>query len=197
MSNIPVNSPPDAESLLREEDGGAEEPEPERSPGLSQAKQDCLVVEKVWQGTIDEIPAAFDERIDAIVHAATSHRGFSTGRIGVCVTTDDEIREINVRHLDHDYATDVISFPYLCQSPRVEGELVVSLETAVRESASVGWDWESELTLYIVHGVLHLCGMDDQSSSCRRAMRTAEQEVMRSLGIKLGEFSVDAEERRS
>ncbi len=127
-------------------------------------------------------PLSESEIRQAIV-AALTHRGFSAGTIGVRITDDETIRQLNARHLGHDYATDVISFGYTDAPPNVEGELVVSADTARREAAAANWQFQSELLLYIVHGVLHITGMDDHKDSDRAAMRAAEEVVFLQLGI--------------
>ncbi len=67
--------------------------------------------------------------------------------------------------------------------PRIEGELIVSVETASRRASELGWDADHELLLYIVHGVLHLTGMDDHAPGDRGEMRAAEEKIMTQLGI--------------
>ncbi len=124
-----------------------------------------------------------EDSIRAAVIAAAQHRGFHTGEIGVRVTDDSTIRQINMRHLDHDYETDVISFAYTADSPRIEGELVVSIETARDRAAEIHWNATHELLLYVVHGTLHIAGMDDHDDEDRAAMRAAERDVMTELGI--------------
>ncbi len=120
---------------------------------------------------------------DAAIQAAQA-RGFAVGQIGIRICSDDAIREVNRRHLTHDYATDVISFGYVADPPRVEGELVVSIETAQRTAAGQSdWSSENELLLYVVHGVLHLCGMDDVDPSSRSEMRVVEQQVLTDCGV--------------
>lgn len=119
---------------------------------------------------------------DAVI-AAAEHRGFRTGRIGVRVTDDATIHELNRKHMGHDYPTDVISFGYESRQQHVEGELVVSFDTARDRADEIGWPVSSELLLYVVHGVLHIAGMDDQDPEERRQMRRAEQEVLNQLGI--------------
>lgn len=121
--------------------------------------------------------------IQAVIEAA-AERGCRRGQVGVRVTDDESIREINRTHLSHDYPTDVISFGYSLDPPTVEGELVVSAETACAAAAELSWSAANELRLYIVHGTLHLCGMDDQQSDSRAEMRQAESAVMRRLGIE-------------
>jgi probable rRNA maturation factor len=112
----------------------------------------------------------------------------------VAIVSDVKIHAINREHLDHDFPTDVISFLYSgrraleeSRGPgparrgaglEIEGELVVSDETALREAPSHGWPPASELELYLVHGLLHLCGYDDLSQPERRVMRRRERELM-------------------
>lgn len=130
---------------------------------------------------------------DAVIATATA-QGFSAGSIGVLITDDETIHEINREHLDHDYPTDVISFAYAQQSPHVEGELVASFDTAKREAASLQWATLNELLLYVVHGTLHICGLDDTTAPQRQQMRIAEQQVLCELGITHSDrFAPDAE----
>lgn len=106
------------------------------------------------------------------------------GEINIRICGDDAIQAINVEFLDHDYATDVISFPYRLEPPHVEGELVVSLPTASRVGPQHGWSAVEELLLYVIHGCLHLIGLDDQSDDDRKAMRAAEQAAFERLGVR-------------
>jgi len=118
---------------------------------------------------------------------AASQRGYASGEIGVRLTDDETIHKINAQYLDHDYPTDVISFPYDCQPDWVSGELVASVDTAFEnaaiENADAGdWDVARELVLYVIHGVLHITGMEDASDEQRRQMRTAERRVLEAIG---------------
>lgn len=123
-------------------------------------------------------------RLRTAVAAAAAHRGFNLGEIGVRITDDPGIHQINRDHLGHDYPTDVISFPYHAAAPLIEGELVVSVDTAAERAADLGWPMADELTLYVVHGTLHIAGMDDHDANDRAAMRDSEQEVMLQIGIE-------------
>ncbi|HWL11165.1 MAG TPA: rRNA maturation RNase YbeY [Planctomicrobium sp.] len=114
--------------------------------------------------------------------------------IVIAIVNDETIHEVNREHLQHDYPTDVISFVYSADesgkrldeaefSPRgqglvLDGELVVSAETAIRFAPEQGWKPEHELALYIVHGLLHLCGYDDQTEDERQRMRQREREIL-------------------
>lgn len=124
--------------------------------------------------------------IDCIVRAvraAAGLRGFHHGAIAVALTDDPTIRQVNDRHLGHDYATDVISFSYEAEGDHVEGEMIVSLDTAVQQSERIGWTWSRELLLYIVHGTLHITGMDDRTPTQRSEMRDMESRALSEVEI--------------
>lgn len=104
--------------------------------------------------------------------------------VGIRISMNAAIHQINRQFLQHDYPTDVISFPYDLAPPRVEGELVVSIETATVEAQAADWSTREELLLYVVHGTLHLVGYDDTASDVRAEMRQAEQAALASLGIE-------------
>ena len=125
---------------------------------------------------------------------AALSRGFDQGQIGIRVTDDSTIHEVNRQHLQHDYPTDVISFAYLAQLPEIEGELIISCDTAHRRAAELAWEADNEMLLYVVHGVLHLTGMDDGQSEPRRQMRHAEAVIMAELGsADFDRFGADAQ----
>jgi probable rRNA maturation factor len=124
------------------------------------------------------------ETLAALVHGALAAEGVTNGSISVAVVDDATIRAINRRHLGHDWPTDVISFPLsdpgddeLC------GELVVSAEMAAATASEAGVNAWSELALYVVHGLLHLCGHDDSAAEVRDAMRRREAEILARLGL--------------
>jgi probable rRNA maturation factor len=140
------------------------------------------------------------EAITSAARAAARWRRFDSGEIGIRITDDATIQQINRRHLQHDFPTDVISFTYHQQPPRIEGELIISADTAqhrIRElgsAAAAHWSVANELLLYTVHGVLHLTGMEDQAALDRQRMRAAEQQIMIQLGIPaIVEFGADGE----
>lgn len=155
-----------------------EEPPSSGSESLSDSE---IEIETIVDAGVDN-PLSIEQMCQAVRLAAES-RGFHAGSIGVRITNDETIRELNAQHLGHDYATDVISFGYAADTPTIEGELVASVDTALRESESANWPTTHELMLYIVHGVLHITGMDDHDPADRAAMRAAEQTVFLKLGI--------------
>lgn len=111
------------------------------------------------------------------------------GRAGAYVSlvlvTDAEIHRVNREFLEHDWPTDVISFSYSDPGDEaIDGELVVSVETAARQSVLHGWSLQDELLLYCVHGVLHLCGYDDLTDEARPLMREREREILDWFGLQ-------------
>jgi len=120
--------------------------------------------------------------------------------VSVLLTDDASIRDLNRRFLGHDWPTDVITFPREASDAQaveeaVEegagaegggaggGDVVVSVETARRESSERGIDLENEVILYAVHGVLHLIGFDDRDDESARRMHRETGEALRALGI--------------
>ena len=127
---------------------------------------------------------AIDEaRIEALARDVFAEHGFARGELSVAVVDDPTIHALNARHLQHDYPTDVLSFCLDEDGDRLEGEVVVSADTAVRNAAEYGWSAGDELLLYIAHGVLHLVGFRDKSDEESRAMRRAELHFLRRAGV--------------
>jgi len=114
-----------------------------------------------------------------IVVDVLRHEGVEQAEVSVALVDDPTIHELNRRHLDHDYPTDVLSFPLTDPGAEsLEGEIVISTETAVREAAAYHWQPRDELLLYLVHGLLHLCGYDDHDDADRARMRQREAEIL-------------------
>jgi probable rRNA maturation factor len=120
----------------------------------------------------------------ATVRAVLAGEGVRAAEVSLALVDDAAIHAINRRHLDHDWPTDVITFPLSAPGePVLAAELVVSAEMAARTAAAAGTDPHAELALYVVHGLLHLCGFDDVTPDAARAMRLREGEVLASLGV--------------
>lgn len=105
--------------------------------------------------------------------------------ISVAIVDDLTIHQLNRQFLEHDYPTDVITFPL--ESPEenglLAGEIIVSWDTAKRNAIELGLSPEGELLLYVVHGTLHLLGFDDHEEEDAEAMRKAERECLKALGF--------------
>lgn len=95
------------------------------------------------------------------------------GDVNIIFCSDNYILDINMKYLQHDYFTDIITFDY-CEGSKISGDLFISIDS-VRENASFyGCDFNDELNRVIVHGILHLIGYDDHSASDITVMRSKE-----------------------
>jgi len=105
--------------------------------------------------------------------------GRSDREVHVSVVDDREIRRLHARYLGRRRATDVIAFNLEGPAPSpLLGEVVISAETAARQSRRVGVPVSLEIDLLLVHGILHLAGWDDQTSADARRMHEREREIL-------------------
>jgi probable rRNA maturation factor len=142
----------------------------------------------------------FDRRrLIRLARSVLRQEQVAAAQISVAILDDAAIHAINRQFLNHDYPTDVISFLLDCslavtrtpaERPRsmrrgvakvIEGEIVISAETAVRNADRFGIRPQQELALYLVHGLLHLCGYDDRTPKEKRLMRRREAEALEDL----------------
>lgn len=120
-------------------------------------------------------------QVRAAVAAALAHGGRPGLWVEVVFVDDRALARLHARHLGDPSPTDVITFD-LGGDGGPEAELYVSVERARAEARARGLSAERELTLYVVHGCLHLCGFDDHASRARARMRAAEAAVLAELG---------------
>lgn len=113
---------------------------------------------------------------DWIVQVA-SDLGFTIGKLNYCFCSDDYILETNRSFLQHDYYTDIITFDYTSGS-RISGDMVISLDTVASNAADMNVEYGQELLRVIIHGVLHLCGINDKGPGEREVMENAENRAL-------------------
>jgi probable rRNA maturation factor len=116
------------------------------------------------------------------VQAALAHGQRAGLELAVVLVDDARLAELHERVLDDPAPTDVITLDLGAEGGGPAGELWVSHERARRVARRRGGSERRELALYLVHGVLHLCGFDDREPRARRRMRAAERAVLRALG---------------
>lgn len=95
------------------------------------------------------------------------------GDINIIFCSDNYILDVNMRYLQHDYFTDIITFDY-CNDNILSGDLFISIDTVRENSEFYGTEFEEELNRVIVHGILHLIGYDDHKDEDIRTMRAKE-----------------------
>src|SRR5215472_11378625 len=106
------------------------------------------------------------------VRAVLDGDNVSYAEISLAFVDNPTIHCLNQRYLQHDEPTDVLSFPLSdAKAAKLSGELVIGVEVALEQATQRGHDVQVELALYVIHGLLHLCGYDDHDDDDRRAMR--------------------------
>ena len=117
-------------------------------------------------------------RLRRAVRAVIRDADIPNARISVAVVDDPAIAALHQRFLDDPTPTDVLSFVLERSEQTLEGEVVVSAETARTVAPSYNNTPEDELLLYVIHGVLHLVGYDDTTARKRAVMRKQEQKYL-------------------
>lgn len=115
-----------------------------------------------------------------IKKVAAAH-GRKVGEIGYLFCDDEKILEVNREFLQHDYYTDIITFDY-DEGDVINGDLVISLDTIRTNAELFNKSYEEELNRVIIHGILHLCGINDKGSGEREIMEAEENKALAMLG---------------
>jgi len=147
-------------------------------------QQKCLTIDK--------------EFVRAVIYQTLEVEQVASATISVAIVDGAQIHKLNRQYLNHDYETDVLSF-LLGESgdssvdrsngtsrgagKSIDGEIIVCSEMAIEMAVLYSWDALSELTLYVVHGLLHLCGYDDTTAEELSIMRARECDVFEGLGM--------------
>ena len=118
--------------------------------------------------------------ITAWIKAVAASYGKKTGEIGYLFVGDEKILEVNREYLGHDYYTDIITFDY-SEENTINGDIVISLETVATNAIAQGTDSDEELLRVIIHGILHLCGINDKGPGEREIMEAAENKALAML----------------
>ena len=117
----------------------------------------------------------------AWIKAVAATYGRKVGDVGYMFVSDEKILEVNREYLGHDYYTDVITFDY-DEDDIVSGDVVISLDTVRFNAELFGKEYDDELHRVIIHGILHLCGINDKGPGEREIMEAAENKALAMLG---------------
>ena len=116
-------------------------------------------------------------RLEAWIAEVAGLHGRILGPLTYIFCNDDKIIEVNRQFLQHDYYTDIITFDYT-RGRRISGDMFISLDTVRTNAELVGADYNTELHRVIVHGVLHLCGINDKGPGEREIMEANENQAL-------------------
>ncbi|WP_072543699.1 rRNA maturation RNase YbeY [Bacteroides mediterraneensis] len=124
-----------------------------------------------------EMPAIKQHETTAWIKAVAESYGKRVGEIAYIFCSDEKILEVNRQYLQHDYYTDIITFDY-CEGKRLSGDLFISLDTVRSNAVQFEAPYETELFRVIIHGILHLCGINDKGPGEREIMEAAENKAL-------------------
>ena len=132
-----------------------------------------------------KMPSIKKRENTAWVKAVAASYGKRVGEIAYIFVDDEKILEVNRQYLGHDYYTDIITFDYY-EGDVISGDLFISLDTVRTNAERVGATYEEELHRVIIHGILHLCGINDKGPGEREIMEAAEDKAL-ALRSSLGQ----------
>ena len=124
-----------------------------------------------------ELPAINQEAVSSWVREVTKTYGKKTGDISYIFCSDEKILEVNRQYLQHDYYTDIITFDYT-EGNKISGDLFISLDTVKTNSDTFHTPYNEELHRTIIHGILHLCSINDKAPGEREIMEANENKAL-------------------
>ena len=129
--------------------------------------------------------------ISAWIKAVAATYGKRVGDIGYIFCNDEKILEVNRQYLQHDYYTDIITFDYsddallTGRKDTISGDLFISLDTVRTNAEQQGTTYDEELHRVIIHGILHLCGINDKGPGEREIMEAEENKALALLSSEV------------
>ena len=123
------------------------------------------------------MPAIRKRETSEWIKAVAATYNKKVGEVAYIFCSDEKILEMNRQYLEHDYYTDIITFDYT-EGNRISGDLFISLDTVRTNAEQFGQPYERELYRVIIHGILHLCGINDKGPGERELMEAAENRAL-------------------
>lgn len=127
-----------------------------------------------------KMPAIKKKETTEWIKAVASSYEKRVGEIAYIFCSDEKILEVNRQYLKHDYYTDIITFDY-CEGNKLSGDIFISLDTVQTNSEQFHSTYNDELHRTIIHGILHLCGINDKGPGEREIMEAAENKALAML----------------
>lgn len=124
-----------------------------------------------------KMPVIKKREMTAWIKEVAASYGKKVGEIAYIFCSDEKILEVNREYLQHDYYTDIITFDY-CEENLLSGDLFISLDTVKTNAEEFKTEYEEELHRTIIHGILHLCGINDKGEGEREIMEAAENKAL-------------------
>ena len=124
-----------------------------------------------------ELPAINEAKVREWIQSVAATYGKHVGDITYIFCNDEEILRVNRQFLNHDYYTDIITFDYT-NGRTISGDLFISLDTVLTNAQGLNQNYATELHRVIIHGILHLCGINDKGPGEREIMEAAENKAL-------------------
>lgn len=124
-----------------------------------------------------DLPPINQENIRNWIHQVAQGYGKKTGEISYIFCSDAKILDVNRQYLQHDYYTDIITFDYTAGT-KISGDIFISLDTVRSNSEAFHTTYKEELHRTIIHGILHLCGINDKGPGEREIMEACENKAL-------------------
>ena len=135
----------------------------------------------ITYNTIDvKMPDLPHRATTAWVRAVAAAYGKRVGEVAYVFCSDEKILEVNRQYLQHDYYTDIITFDYT-RGDVIGGDLFISLDTVRSNAELFAKLYDEELHRVVIHGILHLCGINDKGPGEREVMEEAENRALAML----------------
>ena len=132
------------------------------------------------------IPAFRRREVNAWIKDVAEEYGYEVGDITYQFCDNERILEINQKYLNHDYYTDIITFDQT-RDGLLFVDIVISVEMVTSNAEEYGEPFRREFLRVLIHGVLHLCGVDDQTEEQAKEMRQAGENALAMLPANLSE----------
>lgn len=133
-----------------------------------------------WEIQNTEMPAIDRTLFERWIVAVAAEHDRIIGALVYIFCDDERIIEVNREFLQHDYYTDIITFDY-SRRKLISGDMFISLDTVASNAEQLGVDYADELHRVIIHGVLHLCGINDKGPGEREIMERHENRALELL----------------
>lgn len=130
-----------------------------------------------YQSEDIKMPKIAKRKVNAWVKEVAKRHGYKVGDISYIFCSDEKILEVNRQYLQHDYYTDIITFDYT-EERVISGDLFISLDTVRTNAEQFNVSYESEFYRVVIHGILHLCGINDKGPGEREVMEAHENESL-------------------
>ena len=124
-----------------------------------------------------KMPKIKKRETTAWIRAVAASYNLKVGEVGYMFVDDEKILEVNRQYLQHDYYTDIITFDYT-SGDKISGDLFISLDTVKTNSEAFNTPYNEELHRTIIHGILHLCGINDKGPGEREIMEANEYKAL-------------------